>query len=560
MYHATIFYQPDGYVTTGQKLMGRQAAGEGFLRAAAQSDTTRLLCHTDNAAAAQHFSEQLTQHGYQGQSGWIPVDRPAGLVDDGCLYLPGPTLTDSAWRRVPIGERAYSICGITHTTASHLALSAITDLLVGPVRSWDALICTSTAVRDTVRYLLENQANYLRARLGASRFELPQLPVIPLGVHADDYVFSDAERAASRQELGIVEDEVVFLFVGRLSFHAKAHPQQMFAALERAAKGRRVRLIQCGWFPNAPIEAAFADAAKVLCPSITMQYADGRDADLRRQAWSAADVFISLSDNIQETFGLTPLEAMAAGLPVIVSDWDGYKDTVRDGVDGFRIPSLTPSAPLGTDLAQRYENGTDSYDVYCGFTSQLTAFDPVALETACDRLIGDVALRRQMGEAGRRRARFSYDWAVIYKRYQSLWGDLAERRRADADLYGTSLALTRPDRPDPFAAFAGYPTTRLGGDHLVTLIDAAASLEIRRNLAMNTFAKRVQINEADCAIVIAFLKKEGPQTVNSIVKQFPSAQQPFITRGLVWLAKMEAVHITALRPVSSLSELSSKGN
>ena len=28
---------------------------------------------------------------------------------------------------------------------------------------------------------------------------------------------------------------------------------------------------------------------------------------------------------------------MAAGLPVVVSDWDGYRDTVRDGVDGFRI-------------------------------------------------------------------------------------------------------------------------------------------------------------------------------------------------------------------------------
>jgi starch synthase len=544
MHHATIFYQPDGYVTTGQKLMGRQAAGEGFLRAAAQSDATRLLCHTDNAASARHFSEQLDQHGFQGQSGWVPIDRPADLIDDGCLYLPGPTLTDSAWSRAIVGERTYSICGITHTTASHLAMSAITDLLVGPVRSWDALICTSTAVRDTVRILLENQAAYLCTRLGASRFELPQLPVIPLGVHVADYVFSEAERATSRQGLGIAEDEVVFLFVGRLSFHAKAHPQQMFTALERAAKGRRVRLIQCGWFPNAPIEAAFADAAKVLCPSITMQYADGRDAVARRSAWTAADVFISLSDNIQETFGLTPLEAMAAGLPVIVSDWDGYKDTVRDAIDGFRIPSLTPSAPLGMDLAQRYENGTDTYDVYCGLTSQLTAFDPAALEAACDRLIGDAQLRRQMGEAGRQRAREFYDWTVIYRRYQNLWGELAERRRADPDLYGAPLPLARPDRPDPFAAFAGYPTTRLSGDHLVTLIDGAASLEVRRNLAMNNFAKRVQLNTSDCESIINSLKTAGPQSVNAIVTLFPSDQQAFIARGLAWLAKMEAVRIT----------------
>lgn len=544
MPHATIYYQPDGYTTNGQKLMGRQAAGEGFLRAAALSDATRLLCHTDSTASARHFSEQLAQHGFTGQSGWVPVDRPSGLSDDGCLYLPGPGLTDFAWRRAPLGERAYSLCGITHTTASHLALSAVTDLLIAPVRSWDALICTSTAVRDTVRLLLENQAAYLRQRLGASRFELPQLPVIPLGVHADDYVFADEERASARNGLGIDQDEAVFLFVGRLSFHAKAHPQQMFTALERAAKGRRVRLIQCGWFPNTHIEAAFTDAAKALCPSITMQYADGRDAVARRNAWAAADIFISLSDNIQETFGLTPLEAMAAGLPVIVSDWDGYKDTVRDAVDGFRIPSLTPAAPLGADLAQRYENGSDTYDVYCGLASQLTAFDPVALESACDRLIGDPVLRRQMGEAGRQRARQLYDWAVIYRRYQSLWAELAERRRADPDLFGSPLTLTRPDRPDPFAAFAGYPTTRLSGEHLVALAEGVATLELRRALAMNTFAKSVQLNEADCAMVLDFLRQSGPQKASALVERFAVAKRPFVMRGLVWLAKMEAVWIT----------------
>ena len=544
MHHTTIFYQAEGYITTGQNLMGRQAAGEGFLRAAAKSDAPRLTCHTDNAASARHFVEQLAHHGFAGQTGWVPIDRPSGLAEDGCLYLPGPNLIDSAWSRAPIGERAYSVCGITHTTASHLAMSAITDLLIAPVRSWDALICTSTAVRDTVRFLLENQAEYLCNRLGASRFELPQLPVIPLGVHADDYVFPDAERAASRQRFGVDQTEVVFLFVGRLSFHAKAHPQQMFTALERAAKGRKIRLVQCGWFPNTPIETAFVEAARILCPSITMQYVDGRDSVARRQAWAAADIFISLSDNVQETFGLTPLEAMAAGIPVIVSDWDGYKDTVRDQIDGFRIPTLTPSASQGTDLAQRYENGTTSYDVYCGYASQLTALDPITLEGACGRLIGDAGLRQQMGAAGRARARQFYDWSVIYRRYQNLWAELAERRRADPDLHPPLRPVSRPDRPDPFAAFASYPTTHLNGDHRVSLREEASFLEARRVLALNSFAKNIQPNETDCAAIINFLKKEGTQTVSTIANLFPNQQRAFITRGLVWLAKMEAVHIT----------------
>ena len=49
-------------------------------------------------------------------------------------------------------------------------------------------------------------------------------------------------------------------------------------------------------------------------------FLDGREPEIRINIWSAADIFISLSDNIQETFGLTPIEAMANGLPAIVSD------------------------------------------------------------------------------------------------------------------------------------------------------------------------------------------------------------------------------------------------
>ena len=56
---------------------------------------------------------------------------------------------------------------------------------------------------------------------------------------------------------------------------------------------------------------------------------------------ASSDIFISLSDNFQETFGITPLEGMASGLPVVVSDWDGYRDTVRDQIDGFTIPTIT---------------------------------------------------------------------------------------------------------------------------------------------------------------------------------------------------------------------------
>ena len=66
----------------------------------------------------------------------------------------------------------------------------------------------------------------------------------------------------------------------------------------------------------------------------------------------AADLFVSLADNPQETFGITPLEAMAAELPCLVSDWDGYRDTVTNDV-GCRIPTRMVDG-LGKPKAEDY--------------------------------------------------------------------------------------------------------------------------------------------------------------------------------------------------------------
>src|SRR5690606_4973188 len=128
---------------------------------------------------------------------------------------------------------------------------------------WDALICTSHVVKSSVEHMLGHLGEYYAARLGATTTTpLVQLPVIPLGIHCSD--FDPGTRRAEyrtkwRQKLGIAENDIVFLFIGRLSFHAKAHPTPMYIALQKAAEatGRRLHLIQAGWFANEGIENAF---------------------------------------------------------------------------------------------------------------------------------------------------------------------------------------------------------------------------------------------------------------------------------------------------------------
>src|SRR4029077_10226286 len=165
--------------------------------------------------------------------------------------------------------------------------------------------------------------------------------------------------------------------------------------------GAKLHLIQAGWFANDAIERAFRDGAAAHCPDVVCHFLDGRQADVRSGIWQAADIYTSLSDNLQETFGLSPIEGMAAGLPVVVSDWDGYRDTVRDGIDGFRVPTLMPPAGAGDDWATRYAIAIDNYDQFVGGTSQSIAVDVPRCIAALEKLVSNKQLRVSMGEAGR---------------------------------------------------------------------------------------------------------------------------------------------------------------
>jgi glycosyltransferase involved in cell wall biosynthesis len=77
-----------------------------------------------------------------------------------------------------------------------------------------------------------------------------QLPIIPLGVNIEKFegITSADKRADQRQKLGLGEDDIVLLWVGRLSHAIKAHPLSMFQAAERAAQitGSQVHMVMVG--------------------------------------------------------------------------------------------------------------------------------------------------------------------------------------------------------------------------------------------------------------------------------------------------------------------------
>jgi hypothetical protein len=198
------------------------------------------------------------------------------------VYYPGPGIGQHAFNRgVASGSHtAWSLCGITHTTSSAGAMDAISDLITSPVQTWDAVICTSTAVKDNVNRMLQAQVNMLKERLGISKLVLPMVPVIPLGIHTQDFVFSENQKKNARQKLNADAHTLVVLFMGRLSFHAKAHPLAMYQALQKAAllvkaSGKKVKLVECGWHANEFIQKAYQDAASQACAEVEVITLDG---------------------------------------------------------------------------------------------------------------------------------------------------------------------------------------------------------------------------------------------------------------------------------------------
>ncbi|MBK3734746.1 glycosyltransferase involved in cell wall biosynthesis [Azospirillum brasilense] len=544
MSNAAIYFHPEGYETARADLKGRHVAGESFLIGFFRhSGLDGFACHIDRPELAHLFTDLAARHAPGRRVTLYPTSEPSKLANVGCLFVPGPGIDHYAWRRRSRDQRGYSLCGITHTTSEspeHLGA-----LATAPLQSWDAVICTSQAARASVEAVLRPYAAYLRDRLGAAEVPMPNLPVVPLGVDTAAFRFDPSVRAAERAALGIGPGEVAVLFMGRLSFHAKAHPVPMYLALEQAARltGKRIHLIQAGWFGNDAIAAAFAEGAKRYCPSVNAIFLDGRKPEVRTRVWAAADLFTSLVDNIQETFGITPVEAMAAGLPCVVTDWNGYRETVRDGVDGFRVPTILPPPGAGVDLADRYAAGLDNYDHYIGRASQISAVDVHAAAEAYTRLVADEGLRLRMGEAGRARAVALFDWRAIIPQYLDVWRQLADiRRNAPERAPRASGEDGNPLRPDPLRMFQSYPTRALEPGLRLVRTDGASRAAIGNALAvlqadpLNSPARGILSPAADLVLALDALDPPG-RTVGELTALVPPERQLLLVRSLVHLMK-----------------------
>jgi glycogen synthase len=209
-----------------------------------------------------------------------------------------------------------------------------------------------------------------------------------------------AEVDALRRH-GIDPDRPYVLFVGRITRQKGiVHLARAIPLIDASAQ-----VVLCAGQPDTPeialeMQEAVEEARQKHDGVIWIQEMVPRPEAI--QLYSHASVFCCPS--IYEPFGITNLEAMACGTPVVGSAVGGIPEVVVDGETGVLVPlDQQPIAPFEPVDPLR-------------FSADLAA--------ALNRLLADPKLRERMSEAGRKRVEQHFAWSTIARQtlelYQSL--------------------------------------------------------------------------------------------------------------------------------------------
>jgi phosphoheptose isomerase len=184
-----------------------------------------------------------------------------------------------------------------------------------------------------------------------------RITIVPCGF--DQAEFWPINKALARAALGFEPDQRLILQLGRMVPRKGIDTViRGFARLVRELTSD-ARLVIVGGDSDQPDSTVTPELGRLQALTIDegvanlVTFTGRRGREALKYYYSAADVFVTTP--WYEPFGITPLEAMACGTPVIGANVGGIKFAVRDGETGYLIPPNDPQA-LAERLVQLYRN------------------------------------------------------------------------------------------------------------------------------------------------------------------------------------------------------------
>lgn len=251
------------------------------------------------------------------------------------------------------------------TDAVYRILQPVRNSVLDPVR---VDLFRRTLQRASKIIAVHEEAKQLYAQF----VDESKLTVIPLGVDPDTFTYTERSETMDIVAIGSLRER-------------KAYDDLLDAMNQVVGKFPDVQLHVFG---EGPLEANLKAQSRRLGIADSVTFHGYVDQAVVRDHLQSARAFVHPS--ISESFSLVRLEAMATGCPVIVSDISGAREMVRDGRDGFVVPTRSPDE----------------------------------LADAMTALLADLPLARRMGASARQRVEERYDWAEIGRQYLDVYQSL----------------------------------------------------------------------------------------------------------------------------------------
>ena len=230
-------------------------------------------------------------------------------------------------------------------------------------------------------------------------YRLPQerIRMIPCGF--DPAELAPVEREVARRRLGLPVDRSIILQLGRMVPRKGVDDVIRAVALLKARGGVPPLLVIVGGETAEPDPAATPEIGRLMQLATELgvlsdvRFVGQRPRTDLRYYYSAADVFVTMP--WYEPFGITPLEAMACGVPVVGARVGGVQYSVEDGRTGFLVEPRNPEA-----LARRLAH-----------------------------VFSDPAIPRLLGKRGLRRAHALFTWQKVSAALADMYAEVALPRR-----------------------------------------------------------------------------------------------------------------------------------